>query len=355
MTATIHDRANRVAEQEPIAAAPQMPVVEETRLPALLPSGGARRLSAFCRALASWSVVSLDWPLGKRLREAFGILMYHRIAPHFAGQPTPTYNVTPDRFRAQLAGLLERGFQAWPLRRVLRYHTTGERIPRNVFVVTFDDGYACLHRHAWPILQELRVPATIFLATAHLDSKEPLPFDIWAAAGSPAVDADAWQALTTQQCEEMRADGLIELGCHTHTHRDFRGHTDALAQDLARSLAVLRARFDISDPTFALPFGILDAAMLEIVRAAGMCCCLTTDRQLVEPTCDPFEWGRFGVEQSDCAATLAAKLNGWYSLVQNTWRWLAALRGGRAPAGQGRANPQSHHRVSHCAKNASPN
>ena len=47
------------------------------------------------------------------------ILMYHRVVDEVPGQPKPTWNVTPRRFREQLAGLLKRGFQAWPLRKVL--------------------------------------------------------------------------------------------------------------------------------------------------------------------------------------------------------------------------------------------
>ncbi len=43
--------------------------------------------------------------------------------------------------------------------------------------VTFDDGFETVYRHAWPVLQELRIPATVFLNTAYLDSPEPFPFD----------------------------------------------------------------------------------------------------------------------------------------------------------------------------------
>ena len=40
---------------------------------------------------------------------SFGILMYHRVTPPVEGVPPPTWNVTPERFRRQLGGLLARG------------------------------------------------------------------------------------------------------------------------------------------------------------------------------------------------------------------------------------------------------
>ena len=37
--------------------------------------------------------------------------------------------------------------------------------------------------------------------------------------------------------------------------------------------------------------------MREAARAAGVCCGLTADCQLVTPADDPFAWGRFGAEE----------------------------------------------------------
>ena len=47
----------------------------------------------------------------------------------------------------------------------------GLPIPRKTFVVTFDDGYVNNLTQALPILTRLGVPATVFVATAYLDSQ----------------------------------------------------------------------------------------------------------------------------------------------------------------------------------------
>ena len=100
----------------------------------------------------------------------FGILMYHRIAPRIPAAPAPTWNVTPVRFREQLAGIVVAGVSgvaaaagagmpphgrahsATRIRRHLRRRLR-ERVS-----------------NAWPILKELSIPATVFVATAYLDA-----------------------------------------------------------------------------------------------------------------------------------------------------------------------------------------
>jgi peptidoglycan/xylan/chitin deacetylase (PgdA/CDA1 family) len=50
--------------------------------------------------------------------------------------------------------------------------TTGQRLPRRAFLLTFDDGFRELSEVVAPLLLRKGVPATFFLATAFLDNKE---------------------------------------------------------------------------------------------------------------------------------------------------------------------------------------
>jgi peptidoglycan/xylan/chitin deacetylase (PgdA/CDA1 family) len=278
---------------------------------------------------------------GLRRAGGFGILAYHRATQPPAGVPAPTWNVAPARFRAQMKGLLARGYRPWPLREALACHRAGREIAAKTFVVTFDDVYESVYLNVFPILQEYGIPATLFLATAYLDSPGPFPFDDWPWAGSPGVPCESWTPVTSAQCREMLATGLIELGTHSHSHADFRGRAGDFRDDLAISLDALRARFDIREATFAFPFGYgcrgEDGAELsEVASAAGVLCALTTDSELVQPGDDPFNWGRFGVLDTDCTASLADKLDGWYSRARSAWRCLRRRRPrvGRPVVGQ---------------------
>lgn len=265
--------------------------------------------------------------LGSRAGNRVGILIYHRVADRADGFPEPSINVTPEQFRRQLSGLLDRGFQFLPLRDLL----SGGPLPPKSVVVTFDDGFMNVFTEAWPILRDLGIPATVFLATAYLDSNDPFPFDRWGRSHQEAVPAASYRPLTTEQCREMAADGLIELGAHTHTHRDFRGNPTLFREDMAACLDLLRDRFGLPNATFAFPFGrrhlgYSSDELLAAVRTTGVLCALTTECELVDPKADPFGWGRFNAYEWDTAATLAAKLGGWYSWAPRLQGRLAGMR-----------------------------
>ncbi len=252
---------------------------------------------------------------GNRTRTGFGILMYHRIAERVPGVQAPTSNVTPKRFRHQLTGLLALGFEAWPLTKLLNAHSESQAIPSNVFAVTFDDGYENNYLNAWPILRELNVPATIFVATKYLDTDRPFPFDDWPASGMSGVPTSTWQPLSTRQCQEMLASGLIEIGAHTHSHQKFLGRCSEFRRDMKLCLNVLGDRFGIRRPTFAFPYGDLSPELVDAARRLDVACCLTTCHQLVQPSDDICRWGRFYAGATDSPLVLAGKLSGWYSAV----------------------------------------
>ena len=185
-------------------------------------------------------------------------------------------------------------------------------------VVTLDDGFESVYTNACPVLRELNVPATVFLNTAYLGSPEPFPFDPWAIANQRQAPLDSFRALSVDQCHELIDGELIELGAHTHTHQDFRNRTDAFRSDLETNVEFLQREFCLNDVTFAFPFGkpclgYVNPELVEAARQVGVCCALTTEDKLVDPTADPFTWGRFNVYDFDTPGTLAGKLKGWYS------------------------------------------
>jgi peptidoglycan/xylan/chitin deacetylase (PgdA/CDA1 family) len=287
--------------------------------------GGAIRANRL-RDCAIWGASRAALALHSIFRRnriaGFGILMYHRVARRTPGLPGPTYSVTPEQLRRQLAGLIDRGYEPWPLARMLEVQRAGRPTPKNVFVVTFDDGYENNLTAGLPVLRELNVPATVFLATAYLDRAEPFPSDDWQLAGSASVPAEAWRPLSTRQCDDLLASGLIELGAHTHTHGFFAGREEAFRKDLALCLDVLRERFGICNPPFAFPFGITTPTLVQVARELGVSCALTTRFACNAAGSDRFDWGRFNVASDDSAAILAAKLAGWYEPVAASIRTL---------------------------------
>jgi peptidoglycan/xylan/chitin deacetylase (PgdA/CDA1 family) len=274
--------------------------------------------------------------LGSRAGDRFAILMYHRIAPPRPGLAQPTWNVPPGAFRAQLEGLRARGFRFASLRDVVKTTREGGRTEPNTVVLTFDDGYRNNYLHAWPVLRELGIPATVFVASAFMGSAAPFPFDHWSSENAARAPREDWEPLTWSECREMEASGLIEVGCHSHRHEDFRGDPARLSADLAESVAAIAEGLGrpSTDLLFAFPYGGRDQGysgdtLMDIARAQGFACALTTETELADTAASPFGWGRLEAVDSDSAATLAAKAAGWYEWMGAARRAFRAL----APAG----------------------
>ena len=121
-------------------------------------------------------------------------------------------------------------------------------------VLTFDDGTADWVDHVLPALVEHQLPATFYVATAHVESGA-------AMAGAPAV---SWSGLG-----EMTSTGLVTLGSHTHTHRLLDRVDGAVAaSELDRSVGLVEERVGVPCRHFAYPKALLGtpAAQQEVRR-----------------------------------------------------------------------------------------
>lgn len=109
------------------------------------------------------AALALASPAGRRAR--LSILIYHRVLP----EPDPLREGDPDAaaFRWQMQ-LLARHFNVLPLHEAASRLRDGT-LPARAACVTFDDGYADNCTVALPILKEVGIPATFFIATAYLD------------------------------------------------------------------------------------------------------------------------------------------------------------------------------------------
>lgn len=121
------------------------------------------------------------------------ILCYHRI-----GTGLGRMGVPPERFAQQMEWLAANGYTVLPLAQVSGFLNAARALPPRSVVVTFDDGYESVYRHAFPVLRRLGLPATLFLYT-----------DFVGAGG----DALSWA-----QAREMAATGLIDFQAHSRSH-----------------------------------------------------------------------------------------------------------------------------------------
>lgn len=99
------------------------------------------------------------------------IVTYHHIA-----EPDPSYSYDPDvadatpaQFRRQLQTLARYGSPIGIDDLIAAIG--GAPLPMNPVMVTFDDGYRSCHDVALPILREVGIPATFFIATSFISER----------------------------------------------------------------------------------------------------------------------------------------------------------------------------------------
>ncbi len=190
--------------------------------------------------------------------QAIPVLMYHRIAEN--GPPAlARFRVSPARFEAQLRLLRRRGYHAITPAELRWFMDARQPVPGRPVLITFDDGYRDFREAAWPILRmhdftaEVFVPTDLVGSAAHWDAGygEPAPLLGW----------DDIVALAREGAG---------FGSHLAHHVDGLGLPSVvLAEELARSRAVLEAQLGREVRTFAAPYGALDERFARLAAGLG--------------------------------------------------------------------------------------
>ena len=178
---------------------------------------------------------------------------------------------------------------------------------RGVAALTFDDGYAGVFEYAWPLLQALRVPATVFVVANAPDRDEAfwwdhpgvLPLlsdarrDEWltqlrgdraailqaaGAANGPdhlprACRPAGWDTIAAA------ASGGLGIGVHSATHRSLPAlNASELRAEIVASRETVTHHTGVTPQFFAYPYGRWNERVREAVRAAGYRAAFALDR-----------------------------------------------------------------------------
>ncbi len=289
------------------------------------------------------------------------ILMYHRIIPFGKaelGLQEGMY-VEPETFRMHVQ-YFKNKFSVVPLSKIPSF-TNDVDLKINgkpICVLTFDDGWMDFYKYAYPILLENNIPATVFLPTKYIGTKDRFWTDIISRycinvinnrdvirnstnmvinelnnikgdvnqviekaisllkdfhedrieeiiheiVDMPGFDRNSNERvfLNWDEAREMFASKLITFGSHTDSHRILVHLTDNEIEEelMASKIRLLSER--VADPSFipfCYPNGNHDANIVRKVADAGYHVATTTKNGWNHPKSSNFDLNRVALHQ----------------------------------------------------------
>ncbi|MET9776689.1 polysaccharide deacetylase family protein [Streptomyces sp. NPDC006367] len=224
------------------------------------------------------------------------ILMYHAVAQD-PDEATRALSVTPRAFAGQMAAIADRGLTPVGTAELAAAWRTGRPLPERPVLITFDDGYEGVHRHALPALAEHGFPATLFVTTGWLRG----PYDTGGALDT---------MLDWDQVRELAAAG-VEIGGHSHTHPqlDQLGE-ERLRWELIHCREILCDQLGAEPVSFAYPYGYSDRRVRRAVRETGYAQALAVGNGLARRRQGPYALRRVTVRRSTGPGEFARLLEG---------------------------------------------
>lgn len=260
------------------------------------------------------------------------VLAYHRVLPRSQVYEAPTelsLVVSAETFEKQVL-FLKRYFKILTIDQFVATLSTGSSFPEPSCVLTFDDGWIDTYLYAYPILKRFSIPATVFVATRHVESGAAFWFDtlyrmiissdlsankaldvispffpgistpktgnpgdvveyarkvvafmkavpldqideIIRAAKTAAVQESQERTVCSwDELKEMISSGLVTIGSHTVSHAILtREEPNRCWKELAESKKVLEERLGVPVEHFCYPNGNYNGDVEDLVRKAG--------------------------------------------------------------------------------------
>jgi peptidoglycan/xylan/chitin deacetylase (PgdA/CDA1 family) len=202
------------------------------------------------------------------------ILTYHHVGtPHAKARYRGLY-VTPACLKAQVQGLKQNGY------RFLRLADLTPETKGKVAVITFDDGYRDNLTLGLPVLQDLAVPATLFMVTGAAGAKQH--------SFSEAGDQSPHDFLTWDELKTLQSAGW-EIGSHGDQHIHF-GRRDETTQllELETSSQKIAAYLGAAPISFAFPFGSFNPESFAALQRSSYRFAVTTEQGNNHSLAQPF-------------------------------------------------------------------
>jgi peptidoglycan/xylan/chitin deacetylase (PgdA/CDA1 family)/glycosyltransferase involved in cell wall biosynthesis len=242
------------------------------------------------------------------------VLMYHNVAPLGPSQ-FPSLTVSPETFSTQMLHLKRAGYVPITVDQWIGWCTRGTQLPERPVLITFDDAYQSLIRHAFPVLNSLGFTATVFVPTGFVGGTNEWdrPFGV-----------ETLHLLTAEDIEVWSRRG-ITFEAHTFSHPKLTTLSDEnLEHELQACREDIKSLVGKEPISLAYPWGDVDARVAGLA-ARYFSAAFTTDEGLNALSTDPLRLRRAIVLPTDTLLDFVFRL-GWGHSPLHTYRSKVRLR-----------------------------
>jgi peptidoglycan/xylan/chitin deacetylase (PgdA/CDA1 family) len=223
--------------------------------------------------------------------------MFHAIGTKVKGDRKQLYNLSERRFVQQMQCLA--AAQTDTHLKVVSLQTG--IVERAGLAITFDDGYSDTLTRAAPILAELDIPFTVFVAPSLISSGDR-------------------RYLSIGGLKELARFPRATIGAHGYSHRPLVECTNSeLKSELSNSKAWLEEAVGSEVEVMSYPHGAVDARVREAAADAGFKVGATSKFGAVKNTSDSLLIPRIDIWAQDSIERFKAKTLG-------RWDWMGWVR-----------------------------
>jgi peptidoglycan/xylan/chitin deacetylase (PgdA/CDA1 family) len=210
--------------------------------------------------------------------------MYHSVATS-PNDATRELSVAPEAFTEQMALIGDLGLVPVNTAELAACWRTGRPLPPRPVLVTFDDGYEGVHRHALPVLAKHGFAATVFVSTGWI-------------RGAHDTGGGLDLMLDWDQVRELAATD-VEIGGHSHTHPQLDQLDDeTLRHELIHCKEIVADELGTVPASFAYPYGYSSRRVRRAVRETGYAQALAVGNDLARRRQGPYALRRVTVRRA---------------------------------------------------------
>ncbi|MCD8783685.1 intercellular adhesin biosynthesis polysaccharide N-deacetylase [Staphylococcus xylosus] len=185
-----------------------------------------------------------------------------------------SYSISKSKFENQIKWLKAHDAHFLTEKELIKYKESGN-FPKKSVWINFDDMDASIYKNAYPILKKHNVPATGFVITNRVGTKNFHNLNL----------------ITLDQLNEMKASGFWEFNSHTHDLHSLKKNKSLmvsasnikLENDIKNSNSYLKKHFSNQNDSIAYPYGQISDENITSLKNAGIKYGYTLEDKAITP------------------------------------------------------------------------